>query len=220
MNSPDLQIAQTLHRYRQGDFPMAQGRNKPGYDWYNPAVRGILPLDRLQIAPALEQAVRDRVYDIRVNCDFAGMIHHCAIRTGAQEESWINQEIEALFTALHRAGHAHSIECWRGDVFAGGLYGLHPGGAVFCGESMVSLKPRASAVALVHLAARLWAGGFSLLDCQMVTPHTARFGAVDIPQTVYLAQLRVALNRTARFDPGPVDWTMIDDYLALCKRRD
>jgi leucyl/phenylalanyl-tRNA--protein transferase len=213
---PDLK--QLIARYRQGDFPMAASRDDPGYDWFNPPVRGILPIAALTIVPELADMVLSGAYEVRINSDFDRMVAACAAPGKDRSESWINPAIEKLFQRLHRAGLAHSVECWQGGDFAGGLYGLHPGGGVFCGESMVSLRPRASAVALVHLCARLWAGGFTVLDCQMVTPHTARLGAQEIPQHSYLALLQGALKRPAAFPTEPLASGAIRAFIELCAK--
>ena len=101
---------------------------------------------------------------------------------------------------MHRNGYAHSVECRSEGVLAGGLYGVALGGAFF-GESMFSLRTDASKVALVYLVEILRAGGFTLLDVQYMTPHLARFGAVEIPRDEYLAALGAALPKKAHFPP-------------------
>ena len=102
------------------------------------------------------------------------------------------------YCELHEMGRAHSVECWRGDALLGGLYGVSLGAAFF-GESMFSRARDASKVALVHLVARLRAGGYSLLDIQFVTPHLSQFGAVEVHRSGYRQMLADALDRTARF---------------------
>ena len=97
----------------------------------------------------------------------------------------------ASYRALHREGHAHSIECWLGDELVGGLYGVQFGG-VFCGESMFSRADNASKVALVWLVGLLRRGGARLLDCQFITDHLASLGAVEISQANYVALLAEA----------------------------
>ena len=125
----------------------------------------------------------------------------CARRTGRRPESWINGPIFEAYCALHRQGHAHSVEAWHDDTLVGGLYGVALGAAFF-GESMFSAERDSSKVALVHLVARLKAGGFTLLDTQFVTPHLSRFGAIEMPRARYLSQLADALPRPATFYPS------------------
>ena len=215
--SPDL--LRVLAHYRRGDFPMADARDAHDFAWFNPPLRGIIPIDRLIVGDALKKAVLDGDYEVHIDSAFDAVIESCARAVAGREETWINRRIEVLFKALHRAGYAHSVECWRAGKLVGGLYGLAPGGGVFCGESMFSRAPRASAVALVHLCARLQAGGFTLLDCQIPTDHTVKFGAYEISQSDYLHRLQEALNREADFSlrtghDNPVDErALVRDYL-------
>ncbi len=104
----------------------------------------------------------------------------------------------AAYEALHRAGHAHSVETWIAGELAGGLYGVAQGRAFF-GESMFHRVTDASKVALVALVDRLQAGGFSLLDTQWTTPHLEQFGAIEIPRDEYLTRLAAALARRCEF---------------------
>jgi leucyl/phenylalanyl-tRNA--protein transferase len=141
-----------------------------------------------------------RTTDMRVTADtaFADVIDGCAGGGADRPSTWINGEIRALCLELHRTGFAHSIEVWRGEELVGGLYGVALRGAFF-GESMFSRARDASKIALVHLAARLIHGGFTLLDIQFVTDHLAQFGAVEIPRQVYRRRLSQALQRDGDF---------------------
>jgi leucyl/phenylalanyl-tRNA--protein transferase len=104
------------------------------------------------------------------------------------------------YCALHEAGYAHSVECWKDGQLAGGLYGVSLG-ACFFGESMFSHEPNASKVAFVSLVRQVAAWGFSLVDCQMHTPHLERFGAQEIPRKRFLALLRDGLKAETRRGP-------------------
>lgn len=192
---------------------MAEARDAHDFAWFNPPLRGVIPIDRLVVGDALKKAVLDGDYEVRINTAFDAVIESCA---AGRTETWINRRIELLFKALHRAGYAHSVECWRGGALVGGLYGLIPGGAAFCGESMFSRAPRASAIALVHLCARLWAGGFTLLDCQIPTEHTIKFGAYEISQSDYRHRLEEALGQRADFSlhtrTGNDEKALVRDY--------
>ena len=189
-----------LSAYRIGVFPMADPDGEIG--WYAPDPRAVLPLDRFHVPKTLAKTVRQRVFEVAVDRDFEGTVRACAAPAPGREETWISDEIVAAYVALHRAGYAHSVECWRGGAFAGGLYGVALGGAFF-GESMVSRQRDASKVALVALVDRLRAGGFGLLDTQMTTPHLARFGVVEVPRAEFERQLAVALA-------APADWHAVD----------
>ncbi|HEY0266820.1 MAG TPA: leucyl/phenylalanyl-tRNA--protein transferase, partial [Rhizomicrobium sp.] len=144
----------------------------------------------------LARTVRSGRFTVTADQAFRAVMLACAAPGPGREESWINDEILRLYTALHAGGHAHSIECWRGDALVGGLYGVRLGAAFF-GESMFSRERDASKVALVHLVDALKRGGFLLLDTQFITSHLARFGAVEIPREQYLMKLTHALSATA-----------------------
>ncbi|MCU0452622.1 MAG: leucyl/phenylalanyl-tRNA--protein transferase [Bacteroidetes bacterium] len=173
--------------YRIGAFPMADPLTGE-IAWYAPDPRAILPLDGFCVPRSLRSLVRRRVYEVRWNTAFGDVIRSCAERT----ETWISPEIIEAYEALHRAGKAHSVEAWKDDRLAGGLYGVSLGGAFF-GESMFSQQRDASTVALSALVRRMQERGARLLDIQFVTPHLRRFGAVEIPRAAYLRRLRTAL---------------------------
>lgn len=182
-----------LRAYAMGIFPMADSRDAAGVYWVEPRKRGILPLDGFRLSHSLRKTlVRDR-FRVTADTAFDDVIALCAESAADREETWINRQIETAFTTLHGQGHAHSIEVWDGDQLVGGLYGLALGGAFF-GESMVSRVADASKVALAWLVARLRAGGFTLLDCQFLTPHLASLGAIEVGRAAYVALLEAALS--------------------------
>ncbi|WP_084580352.1 leucyl/phenylalanyl-tRNA--protein transferase [Sphingomonas azotifigens] len=189
----DLDPALVLRAYAMGVFPMADSRDAASVYWVEPKLRGVLPLDRFHLSRSLRKVVLADRFEVTVDRDFEGMIRLCAESAQDRPDTWINGPIERAFLALHRLGHAHSIECWDGDRLAGGLYGLALGRAFF-GESMVTRVRDASKVALAHLVARLKAGGFCLLDCQFITDHLASLGAIEIPRDAYVALLGEALG--------------------------
>ena len=157
-----------LRAYAVGIFPMAESAENTDLYWFDPEMRGILPLDRVHVPRRLRRTVRSGRFWVRVDTAFEEVIRTCAEPTERRPKAWINYQILDLYCALHRRGFAHSIEAWQDDRLVGGIYGVAPGGAFF-GESMFSRVSDASKVALVHLVARLWYGGLSLLDTQFVT---------------------------------------------------
>lgn len=197
--TPDLLV----RAYRAGFFPMAETRDADRLYWLDPEQRGILPLDGFHLPRRLLRTVESGVFTVTADRDFAGVIAACAEPAPGREDTWINPQIEALFTELHRRGVAHSVESWQGGVLVGGLYGVALGGAFF-GESMFSRATDASKVALVHLVARLRLGGFMLLDTQFVTSHLTRFGAVEVARERYKQMLAAALEAPAAW-LGEVD---------------
>ena len=181
-----------LRAYQAGLFPMAETRSGDKLYWLDPEKRGVLPLDGFHLSRRLRRTVLGGGFRVTSNAAFGSVIAGCAEQAPGRDDTWINPEIERLFMALHRMGHAHSIEAWQGASLVGGLYGVALGGAFF-GESMFSRATDASKVALVHLVARLRLGGFRLLDTQFVTEHLAQFGAVEIARDSYKSLLAVAV---------------------------
>ena len=191
-----------LKAYRLGSFPMAGDRDDPVLHWLDPPLRGILPLERFHVPRSLRKTIRRGHLRVRVDEDFAAVIHGCAAPTADRPRTWLNRELIALYCELHRRGHAHSVEISQDGQLVGGLYGVRIGAAFF-GESMFSRVSDASKMALVELAARLAAGGFELLDTQFITDHLVRFGAIDIPRAEYKRRLRAALIKPALFPTDP-----------------
>ncbi len=182
-----------LSAYSQGYFPMADEFGN--IYWFDPDPRAIIPLDeRFHVSKRLARTVRCGVFEIRVDTAFRAVMEACA----ARDETWISDELIEVYTELHRMGFAHSVESWHDGELVGGLYGVALRG-LFAGESMFSRQRDASKVALVHLVERLRAGGFTLLDTQFITPHLARFGAVEIPKSEYLLFLSDAMGVWAKF---------------------
>ncbi len=200
-----------LRAYAIGIFPMAEGREHTELHWIDPELRGILPLDGFHIPRKLKRMVRRKDFEITCDAAFAEIIRACAEQVSDRPDTWINPTIERLYTELHEAGFAHSVECWRGGELVGGLYGVSLGAAFF-GESMFSRAPDASKIALVHLVERLRRGGYRLLDTQFVTPHLSRFGVVEIPRQEYRALLATAITTRARF-PGEVTDEELEAFL-------
>lgn len=202
-----------LKAYAIGVFPMAESRNDPTVYFVDPEERGVLPLDAMHVSRSLRRAVRRRPFEVRLNTAFEAVLDGCAETRPERPDTWINPEIRRLYSELHLAGHAHSVECWRGGDLVGGLYGVALGGAFF-GESMFSRATDASKIALIHLAARLKTGGFVLLDTQFVTPHLGRFGAHAVPRDVYRRRLAQAIAVAVKLPLEPdLEDRMVRDYL-------
>ena len=184
--------------YERGVFPMADDRDDDRIFLIDPQHRGILPLESFHVSRRLARTVRQDRFEVRVDTAFHEVLARCAEAAPDRPKTWINHPIERLYGELHTHGHAHSVECWRDGDLQGGLYGVALKGAFF-GESMFSRQTDASKVALVHLVARLIAGGFVLLDTQFLTEHLAQFGAREIVREDYRRRLAVALETQAEF---------------------
>jgi leucyl/phenylalanyl-tRNA--protein transferase len=193
-----------LKAYACGIFPMAESADDPALYWIEPDQRGIIPLDTFHISSRLARTVRTTPFTVWVDRDFDAVIDGCAEPKRGRARTWINGRIRRLYRALHEAGHCHSVEVYDGDHLIGGLYGVSLG-ATFFGESMFHRATDASKIALVHLVARLKAGGFKLLDTQFVTDHLKTFGAVEIPKRQYHRLLEEAIVQEADFGALPLD---------------
>ena len=206
-----------LRAYSMGMFPMAETRQGSKLHWLDPERRGVLPLDRFHLPKRLARTVLSNRFEVSADRDFPATITGCATPMEGRDDTWINSEIERLFTELHRLGYAHSVECRLDGVLVGGLYGVALGGAFF-GESMFSFVTDASKVALVHLVARLRLGRFKLLDTQFVTDHLTRFGAREIPRGLYKAQLADAVRLPARWLAAPGEDAVMAEIRAMAGR--
>ena len=193
-----------LRAYSIGMFPMAESAEDPTLFWVDPEERGVFPLDDLIVSKSLAKIVRSDRYEIRIDSDFEGVMDGCAGGGLERPSTWINERIRKLYYDLFRQGHVHTVEAWRDGELVGGLYGLAIGSAFF-GESMFHQARDASKVCLVHLVARLRAGGFTLLDTQFVTPHLATLGAVAVSRRRYHRLLDKAIGKQANFFAWPKD---------------
>jgi leucyl/phenylalanyl-tRNA--protein transferase len=218
--TPDMLLA----AYQNGYFPMAMTADDPELYWFSPDERGVLPIETFNIPRGLKRAMKKHPYRVTVNHCFERVMRGCASVTKGRNETWINEPIIALYTALHARGMAHSVEVWSGDSkeprvashgepeplgergvavagrppsnqrqLIGGLYGVSIGGAFF-GESMFSLAPDASKIALVSLVDLLTEAGYQLLDTQYVNEHLKQFGVEAISKNHYMIKLEKALN--------------------------
>jgi leucyl/phenylalanyl-tRNA--protein transferase len=181
--------------YRAGVFPWS---SDPVISWWSPDPRAIFDLETWRPHRSAARSVRRAGWRFTVDTDFEGVMRACAEPGPDRPSSWITDDFVRSYGELHRRGLAHSVEVWEGDALVGGLYGVALAG-FFGGESMFRRRTDASKAAVGHLVERLRAGGFSLLDAQVPTPHLARLGAISIPRADYLARLRAALDTPARF---------------------
>ena len=194
----ELSTKVLLEGYRQGIFPMSEGRDDPNLFWVNPQERGIFPINGFRLSRSLKRSLMRMDYDVRVSSAFAQVVSACAERS----ETWINQTIYKLYCELAEKGKAHSIEIWQEKRLVGGVYGVVDGSAFF-GESMFSRKRDTSKMALAYLIHRLFHTGFTLFDTQFLTPHLSSLGAVNISRNDYHKRLRAALKKKANFlDPN------------------
>ena len=195
----DLSVPRLVLAYRSGVFPWTEGP----VTWWSPNPRTIIELEALHVSRSLQKFLTREPFAITVDHAFPAVIAACATEHGPVRRGWITPGFIAAYTALHRAGHAHSVECWSAEgELVGGIYGVTVGG-LFAGESMFHRASNASKVALVKLVEHLRARGCRLFDIQMTTPVTQQMGAVEIPRVEYLRRLQLALEvEDGWFDSG------------------
>jgi leucyl/phenylalanyl-tRNA---protein transferase len=206
-----------LKAYACGIFPMAESADDPALYWIEPDMRGIIPLEGFHLPARLKRSVRTTPFTVWVDRDFDAVIEGCAEAKPDRARTWINARIHKIYRALFERGHCHCIGVYDGGDLVGGLYGVSLGRAFF-GESMFHRARDASKIALVHLVARLTAGGYRLLDTQYVTDHLKSFGAVEVGKRRYHRLLEEAIAGEADFAALPLDRPIRgDEALALLR---
>jgi leucyl/phenylalanyl-tRNA---protein transferase len=173
----DLRPERILAAYRHGTFPWYQ-EGQPIL-WWSPDPRAVLYPSQVIISRSMRKVLRDDSLSIHLDRDFAAVIDACGTLTERRTGTWITDPMRQAYCELHRLGHAHSVEVWRGDELVGGLYGLAIG-RVFFGESMFSRASNTSKFALIHLCARLQTWGFAVIDCQVTNDHLLSMGSREI----------------------------------------
>ncbi len=185
----DLSASRLLAAYRTGLFPWSVNP----VTWWSPDPRAIFELNGFRVSRSLQRTLKRERFRVTVNAAFTQVMQGCAEPAASRGQTWIAPEFIDAYSALHREGSAHSVECWDGDKLAGGIYGVAIGG-FFAGESMFHRVSDASKVALYHLIQRLNERKFELFDIQMLTPITHQLGAITIPRKNYLTRLRAAVE--------------------------
>jgi leucyl/phenylalanyl-tRNA--protein transferase len=183
-----------VHAYANGIFPWTTNP----ITWWSPDPRAIIPLGQVHVSRTLRRVIRRQVFAVSFDHDFRGVIEGCAHAERKGQDTWISPAFISAYSRLHALGYAHSVEVWKGNRLAGGLYGVSVGG-LFAGESMFSAQPDASKVALAALDGKLRACGFLLFEVQFLTPHLASMGAVEIPRQDYMTRLASAVTADVRF---------------------
>jgi leucyl/phenylalanyl-tRNA--protein transferase len=187
----DLSIDRLLLAYSNGFFPWFSFQHRKEPLWYCPLQRFVIFPNEIHVSHSMKQLINKHQYEITINKDFDGVIRGCATAQNRNEEegAWLGPDIIKAYTELHRQGFAVSIEVWDGQRLVGGLYGVNIGSSYF-GESMFSLVPNASKLALIYLARTLENLGGKLIDCQFETPHLLSMGGRYIPYEEYISIIR------------------------------
>jgi leucyl/phenylalanyl-tRNA---protein transferase len=197
----DLSSSRLLDAYRRGIFPWFSDEDP--LLWWSPDPRMVLYVDELVVSRSLRKTIRTGRFRVTADRAFSAVMSGCAEPREDQDGTWITTEMRAAYARLAAMGYAHSVEAWRGDQLAGGLYGVAIG-RVFFGESMFARVSDASKVAFVTLVRQLQQWGFRLIDCQMPTAHLASLGAREVPRREFLAEV----DRAVLEPPIPSPWTL------------
>lgn len=186
----ELSAKSLFEAYSFGIFPWPQ-EGLPTL-WFCPAKRGILEFSDVHLSRSFKKFLNTTTWRVTWNQQFAAVIRQCAQspRPG-QDGTWITPGIERAYEEFHKAGFAHSLECWEGEELVGGLYGTFIAG-VFSGESMFYLKPNASKLCLWHLIEELRRHDLKWMDTQMVTPHLKAWGGKYVTRKEFLMRLEKA----------------------------
>lgn len=179
----DLSPERLLLAYSEGIFPWY---SEPPILWWSPDPRFVLFPNELKVSNSMKQVLKKELFTVTLNKDFPGVIAGCRHTPRAgQDGTWITPEVEKAYIRLHKAGHAHSIECWQEDTLVGGFYGIQLGRCFF-GESMFSHVSNASKTAFITFVTQLAPPGLKLIDCQVYSEHLSSLGARYINRDEFL----------------------------------
>lgn len=192
----DLSVDRLLLAYSNGIFPWYSFRDCEEIHWYCPMRRFVIFPNEIHISHSMRTLINRGQYLVSINNDFEGVIRQCSQLRINEMGAWLGEDMIRAYTELHHQNLAASVEVWEEDAasatghrLVGGLYGVNLGGAFF-GESMFSLVPNASKLALISLAQFLEKNGGVLIDCQLETPHLRSMGGRFISYEDYMKILR------------------------------
>lgn len=194
----DLSIERLLLAYSYGIFPWYAFRaedtdpslldedGNPYIQWWCPMKRFVIFPDEIHVSHSMKQLLKKGTYNVTLNKAFEDVISNCGNLRENMEGAWLGPKIKEVYLNLHRQGFAASVEVWNADnKLVGGLYGVTLGQG-FYGESMFSLEPSASKIALIYLAKICEESGCTLIDCQFETAHLKSMGGRYIDYDDYL----------------------------------
>jgi leucyl/phenylalanyl-tRNA---protein transferase len=196
INTNKLTADDLIYGYMNGIFPMAD--NDGTLYWYSPEPRAVIPIETYKPPKSLRPIINKKTFEVRISADFEQVMRHCASARKGDGETWISEEIIEAYCELHKMGLAYSVETYINNQLVGGLYGVSIGGAFF-GESMFYKVPDASKVAFHYLMEILKHQDYELLDTQFINDNVKRFGAIEIPRSEYVKQLKKSLEKRCHF---------------------
>ncbi len=191
-------LLKVIIAYSNGYFPMGETKNNPEIQWVIPNERGIIPIGKLYCSKSLKKIIKKNDFSISFNNNFKDVIFNCANR----KTTWINTTIYELFLELHKIGFAHSVEVKKNQNLVGGLYGLSLG-SIFFAESMFSIVPNTSKLALIAIMAKINYGGYKVFDTQFPSKHLTSLGGLAISKDEFKKKLDYTFDTTANFNRSP-----------------
>lgn len=189
-----IPIETLLEAYAMGVFPMAPSRHSTEINWYTANKRGIIPIDQFHMSQNVKRLIRQHHFEVKYDTHFREVMKACADR----ETTWISDVIIESYSRLFELGYAHSVELYKNNHLAGGLYGVALRSAFF-GESMFHYSKEMDKIALYYCHDKLKKGGFTLWDTQFYTEHLSQFGCIEISDNRYQILLKKALQSKALF---------------------
>lgn len=197
----DLSPARLVDAYTHGIFPWFNDEEPPL--WWSPDPRMVVFTRERRVPRSLRKVMAAGRYRVTLDTAFTEVMQGCAEPRPDQDGTWITPQIVEAYVALHRLGHAHSVEAWDGDALVGGLYGVVVG-RMFFGESMFARRADASKVAFMTLLAQFERWEMPLVDCQVSTEHLASLGGRELPRGEFLAEV----GRLVTQEPIPSPWRL------------
>lgn len=191
----DLSSTRLIHLYSKGFFPWYSDPDP--ILWWHPEQRCVLQPERFHTSKSLNKALKKGQWAFTVNQEFESVIGHCSTLRVDKEGTWISNDIKTAYIKLNELGYAHSIEVWLDEKLVGGFYGVAMGN-VFFGESMFSLQPNASKIALKTFCDLAKSCQIELIDCQVESGHLLSLGAELVPRSLFSTQLEALITRTKK----------------------
>ncbi|KUJ84732.1 leucyl/phenylalanyl-tRNA--protein transferase [Microbulbifer flavimaris] len=192
-----------LAAYRRGIFPWFS-EDQPIL-WWSPSPRCVIFPAQYRIGRSLRKTLRKGDFAVTFDRAFSRVVDACRAPRAYTDETWITDEMGSAYAALHRLGHAHSVEVWQKGELVGGLYGVAIG-RMFFGESMFHRVTDASKVAFAYLVRQLDLWGCPMIDCQVSNPHLTSLGAVEVARATFERQLKSAIAMPPFPEPWSVTW--------------
>lgn len=184
----DLSIDRLILAYSNGIFPW-YAFEEGMIQWWCPMERFVIFPHEIHISHSMHTLMNKGKYKVTFNQAFSEVIQACGNLRIEMEGAWLGREMMDAYTRLYEQNFATSVEVWEGERLVGGLYGVTLGRCFF-GESMFSLVPSASKLALIHLAKTFEKLGGVMIDCQFETPHLLSMGGKHIGYDEYMEYLQ------------------------------